>query len=76
MSVARSSSNMAAPKQHKNVLRDTDAMLAGLKIEPSKFEASYKDSTGRALRLIGLPKRECLILFSGIWASGAVDMKL
>jgi phage antirepressor YoqD-like protein len=52
-------------KEHKNVLRDIKALLAGLKTEPSAFEGSYTDSTGRILPCFNLPKRECLILVSG-----------
>jgi phage regulator Rha-like protein len=52
-------------KRHDNVLRDADKMLAELGGAGLRFEASYKDRTGRALRLLNLPKRECLILVSG-----------
>jgi phage regulator Rha-like protein len=53
-------------KRHDHVLRDADKMLVelGISTDP-KFGASYKDSTGRTLRLLNLPKRECLILVSG-----------
>ncbi|MUZ63516.1 phage regulatory protein/antirepressor Ant [Agrobacterium vitis] len=52
-------------KDHKNVIRDIRAMLAGLRTEPSDFEGEYKDSTGRALPCFNLPKRKTLILISG-----------
>jgi len=52
-------------KEHKNVIRDIRVMCAGLKIEPSVFEGSYQDSTGRSLVCFHLPQRECLILVSG-----------
>jgi hypothetical protein len=52
-------------KRHDHVLRDADKMLEelGLSTDP-KFGASYKDATGRALRLLNHPKRDCLILVS------------
>jgi len=34
-------------------------------ITDPKFGGSYRDSAGRALRLLNLPKRETLILVSG-----------
>ncbi|MGQ3672294.1 Rha family transcriptional regulator [Xanthobacter sp. TB0136] len=52
-------------KLHKNVVRDIEAMLAGLNSEPSDFLTSYKDSTGRSLKEYRLPKRETMILVSG-----------
>lgn len=52
-------------KMHKNVMRDISAMLTGLKSEPSDFEGSYIDPTGRTLPCFNLPKRETMILVSG-----------
>lgn len=52
-------------KEHKNVIRDIRDLLSGLKIEPSEFEGTYKDVTGRTLPCFNLPKRECLVLVSG-----------
>lgn len=43
---------------HKNVMRDISAMLTALKSEPSDFEGSYIDPTGRTLPCFNLPKRE------------------
>ena len=52
-------------KRHDNVLRDADKMLAELKITALKIEGCYQGENGKALRVLSLPKRECLILVSG-----------
>jgi phage antirepressor YoqD-like protein len=52
-------------KAHKNVLADIRAVLGGLKIQPSSFEATYTNSQGKAQPCFYLPKRECLVLVSG-----------
>lgn len=52
-------------KQHKHVLEDTRKMLEELKVDSADFSAQYKDSTGRALPMFALPKRESIILVSG-----------
>lgn len=52
-------------KAHKNVVRDIRVMLTGLKSEPSGFEATYRDASGRMVACFNLPKRESLILASG-----------
>lgn len=52
-------------KRHTHVLRDADKMLTELGFTEPRFGLSYKDSTGRELRCLNLPKRECLILVSG-----------
>jgi phage regulator Rha-like protein len=52
-------------KRHDNVLRDAYKMLEEFGFADLKFESSYKDSTGRSLRCLNLPKRECLVLVSG-----------
>ncbi|WP_375668728.1 MULTISPECIES: Rha family transcriptional regulator [unclassified Bartonella] len=52
-------------KRHDNIVRDIRQICTDLKIEVSKFQGNYKDSTGRKLVCYNLPKRECLILISG-----------
>jgi Rha family phage regulatory protein len=52
-------------KRHDNILRDIEKMLNELEIAHLKFEDSYIDITGRALKCYNLPKRESLILVSG-----------
>lgn len=52
-------------KRHDHVLRDADKMLRELGHAGPSFGASYKDATGRGVRCLNLPKRECLILVSG-----------
>ena len=52
-------------KDHRNVLRDIDAMLAELEIDVLSFEHIYLDSMNREQREFILPKRETLILVSG-----------
>ncbi|WP_192485176.1 MULTISPECIES: Rha family transcriptional regulator [Cysteiniphilum] len=52
-------------KRHDNILRDIEKMLNELEIAHLKFEGSYIDTTGRALKCYNLPKRESLILVSG-----------
>ncbi|WP_375653048.1 MULTISPECIES: Rha family transcriptional regulator [unclassified Bartonella] len=52
-------------KRHDNIVRDIRQICTDLKIEVSKFQGNYKDSTGRKLVCYNLPKRECLILVSG-----------
>ncbi|WP_273724417.1 Rha family transcriptional regulator [Bartonella sp. AU18XJBT] len=52
-------------KRHDNIVRDIRQICTDLKIEVSKFQGNYKDSTGRKLICYKLPKRECLILVSG-----------
>lgn len=52
-------------KRHDHVLRDADKMLAELGIGAPKFGASYKTEQNKEVRLLNLPKRECLILVSG-----------
>ncbi|WP_375627958.1 MULTISPECIES: Rha family transcriptional regulator [unclassified Bartonella] len=52
-------------KRHDNIVRDIRQICIDLKIEVSKFQGNYKDSTGRKLVCYNLPKRECLILISG-----------
>jgi phage regulator Rha-like protein len=49
-------------KAHAHVLRDADKMLAELGIGESKFGSSYVTEQNKAVRLLNLPKRECLIL--------------
>ncbi|WP_375680514.1 MULTISPECIES: Rha family transcriptional regulator [unclassified Bartonella] len=52
-------------KRHDNIVRDIRQICTDLKIEVSKFQGNYKDSTGRKLVCYNLPKREYLILVSG-----------
>lgn len=52
-------------KQHKHVLEDTRKMLEELGLTSADFSAQYKDSTGRALPMFALQKRESIILVSG-----------
>lgn len=52
-------------KRHDNVLRDADKMLAALSLPALKFEGCYQGENGKALRVLSLPKRECMILVSG-----------
>ncbi|WP_083868398.1 Rha family transcriptional regulator [Bartonella queenslandensis] len=52
-------------KRHDNIVRDIRQICTDLKIEVSKFQGNYKDSTGRKLVCYNLPKRECLVLVSG-----------
>ena len=52
-------------KEHKHVLADIRQMLEKLDLSSAEFSAQYKDSTGRALPMFTLPKRETLILISG-----------
>jgi phage regulator Rha-like protein len=52
-------------KRHDHVLRDADKMLAELELGAPKFGASYLTEQNKTVRLLNLPKRECLILVSG-----------
>ena len=52
-------------KQHKRVLTDVRLMLVSLGFSSADFSAQYKDSTGRALSLFKLPKRETLGAITG-----------
>lgn len=53
-------------KRHDNVLRDARKMLEELgELASLKFEASYKDASGKTNSCLNLPKRETLILVSG-----------
>jgi phage regulator Rha-like protein len=44
---------------------NTDKMLMELGIGESKFGSSYTTEQNKPVRLLNLPKRECLILVSG-----------
>ena len=46
------------------MLRDADKMLEELGIGAPKFGATYKTEQNKKVRLLNLPKRECLILVS------------
>lgn len=52
-------------KLHAHVLRDARAMLEGLGITESSFGSSYRDSTGRSLPVLNLPKDLTYTLVSG-----------
>jgi hypothetical protein len=52
-------------KAHAHVLRDAGKMLTELGIGESKFGSSYVTEQNKSVRLLNLPKRECLILVSG-----------
>lgn len=52
-------------KLHKNVIRDIEAVLGELKIEPTEFQSTYTDNQGKTHKCFNLPKRETLILVSG-----------
>ncbi|WP_019101344.1 phage antirepressor KilAC domain-containing protein [Chromobacterium haemolyticum] len=52
-------------KEHKNVIRDIRVMFTELKIEPSKFEDTYQDVTGRSLLCFALDKELSMTLVAG-----------